>query len=117
MYIESYLAIPLWIFGMFGFIYFLLRVFDHLGSGKRLNDACTLIISAKNQEEAIEGVVLGFIMKACLNETSGELLHIVLVDLSSHDETPQLMKLLADQYPFIRLMKPCGLIGHFKALL
>lgn len=117
MYIESHLAIPLWIFGLFGFIYFLLRIFDHLGSGKRCREACTLIISARNQEEAIEGVVCGFITKARLSEASGELLHIVLVDLSSQDKTPQIMKLLADQYPFIRLVKPCGLAGYFKALL
>lgn len=118
MLINTYLAIPLWIFGIFGFINFLLRLFDHLGSTvKRRKSAYTLVISAKNQEECIEGIVRGFILKADLNESERELLQIVLVDLGSSDKTPKIMELLTDKYPCIRFLKPSALASYLKGLL
>ncbi len=57
MYIDVYIAFPLWIFAIFGFIYFLIRVFMSLDLyRKRKQGACTLVISAKNQEISWKGL-------------------------------------------------------------
>ena len=70
MYIDTYIAIMLWAFAIFGLFYFVLRVYATWDLyRKKKNRAYTLIISARNQEDAIEGLVRGIILKAGLDST------------------------------------------------
>ena len=118
MYIEPYIVIPLWIFAIFGFLYFLFRVFVSLGGiRKKKKKVYTLVISAKNQEEAIEGMVRGFILNAGLDSTEEKLLQIVLIDLGSCDRTPKIMESLSRDYSVVKLIKPEDLPGYLRSLL
>lgn len=107
MYLDLYIAIPLWIFAIFGFIYFLIRVFVSLDLyNQKKQGVYTLIISAKNQEEVIEGVVRSFILKSGLDSSEEKLLQIILLDNGSSDCTPQIMKNLSRDYSVIKVVKP-----------
>jgi hypothetical protein len=118
MYIDPYLVIPLWIFGIFGFMCFLLRVLTGFNLRKRKkNGVYTLIVSAKNQEEVIEGVVRDLILKAGLDLTEEKLLQIVLLDLGSGDKTPKIMERLYRDYSIIKLLKPEELPGYIRSLV
>ena len=118
MYIDTYIVIPLWIFAIFGLLYFLFRVFAGLSLVKRKkNGVYTLVISARNQEEAIEGIVRGFILKAGLDSTEEKLLQIVLIDLGSCDRTPKIMESLSRDYSVVKLIKPEDLPGYLRSLL
>jgi len=115
MYIDTYIAIPLWIFAIFGMVYFLANVFDSLEAllGKR-KGGYTLIISAREQEDSIEGIVEDFLLKAGINGGKGGLLDIVLVDWGFSDETANIMECLCQKHPFIRRVKPEDLGSYLK---
>jgi len=118
MYIDTYIAIPLWIFAIFGFFYFILRVYATIDLFRRRRQgAYTLVISARNQEEAIEGIVRGFILKAGLDSTEEKLLQIVLLDMGSTDKTPKIMEHLSRDYSVIKLIKPDDLAVYLKSLI
>ena len=114
MFIDNYIAIPLWIFAIFGFLYFLLRLFNSLGFIRQMKKGVyTLVVSAKNQEDAIEGVIRGFILKVGLDSFEEQLLQIVLVDLGSRDKTTKIMEKLDHEYSIIKIIKPEDLISYF----
>ena len=115
MYIDTYIAIMLWAFAIFGLFYFVLRVYATWDLyRKKKNRAYTLIISARNQEDAIEGLVRGFILKAGLDSTEEKLLQVVLLDLGSTDETARIMRNLSVNYSIVKLVKPDDLTGYLK---
>lgn len=118
MYIDTYIAIPLWIFAIFGLFYFVLRLYATLDLfSKKKQGIYTLVISAKNQEQAIEGVVRGFILKAGLDSTEEKLLQVVLLDMGSNDKTPRIMENLSRDYSVVKLVKPDDLADYFKSLI
>lgn len=107
MYIPTYMAITLWILALFGIILLLIRVFAGIKwRGKKGKGQYSIIISARNQEDTIEGLIRGFILKTGIDGLEEELLNVVLVDADSSDDTPQLMQRLAEEYCFVRFV-PC----------
>ncbi|MGI6538314.1 MAG: hypothetical protein ACOX22_08320 [Caldicoprobacterales bacterium] len=117
MYIDTYIAIPLWVFAIFGFFCFLVRTYITIDVYKRKKHGVyTLIISVKNQEEAIEGIVRGFIVKAGLDSTEEKLLDIVLLDFDSTDKTPKVLEKLANDYSVVKVIRPEDLPAHIKTL-
>lgn len=118
MYIPTYMIIPLWIFALFGIICLFWRILEGFrwkstaGSGKY-----SVIISAKNQQETLEGLVRGFIIKAGLDGGEEALFNIVLVDAGSHDDTPKIMRSLAEEYCFIKLIPPGQLPAYLNDLM
>ena len=67
MYIDTYLAIPLWIFAIFGLFHFMLHIFAALDVHRKISAGPDLIISARNQEDVIEGMVRSLMLKARLS--------------------------------------------------
>lgn len=95
MFINTYIAVPLWIFGLFGFIYFSLRVFDALDCLNRKNkNKYTVVITGKNMEENIEGIVKNLKLKAGLYGADDQLVNIALIDFDSSDATSDIIKRL-----------------------
>jgi len=105
MYWETYLAVPIWFMAIFGFITLLHRiVFGSFWPRRHFKGKYSIIISAQNQEETIEGIVRGFILKTGLTKSGDSLLNIVLVDTNSSDHTPEIMKRLAADYTYIKFL-------------
>ncbi len=116
MYIDTYLAIALWIFGIFGFICFVVLVLRDISSALgNKKGSFNVVITAQNQEDVIEGIVRGFILKTAVDGDS--LVNIVLVDVGSYDDTPKVMERLARQYPYIKFLKPGELCGYLTKLI
>ena len=74
------------------------------------------MISAKNQQDVIEGLVRGFILKAGIEGREDMLLNIVLVDVGSSDETAKIMEKLGEDYCFIKLLKPDELSSYLESM-
>ncbi|HHT65916.1 MAG TPA: hypothetical protein GX017_07500 [Clostridiales bacterium] len=118
MYIDTYIAIPLWIFAIFGLFYFVLRLYttwDLFRSRKQ--GTHTLVISARNQEQVIEGMVRGLILKAGLDSTQERLLQVVLLDMGSNDKTPEIMENLSRDYSVVKLVQLDELAAYLKKLI
>jgi len=118
MYIDIYLAIVLWVFAIFGFICFVALVLRDISSALgNKKGVFNVIITARNQEDVIEGIVRGFILKTAVDGNEDSLVNIVLVDVDSWDDTPRIMERLAWQYPSIRFLKPGELCGYLTKLM
>ncbi|HHU78861.1 MAG: hypothetical protein ACOX27_00255 [Caldicoprobacterales bacterium] len=118
MFIDTYIAIPLWILSIFGFFCLVLRVYSALDIFRRKKQGTyTLIISARNQEDAVEGVVRSFVLGAGLDSAEEKLLQIVLLDMGSDDDTPKIMENLSRDYSIVRLIEPDDLAVCLKNLV
>ena len=107
MYIDTYLVIPLWVFAIFGIFYFFINVYDTWDTYRHKKArAQTLIITAKNQEDEIEGLVRSYIFKAGLSTKEEKLLQIILLDMGSADDTYRIMEILSRNYQAVKLVKP-----------
>jgi len=116
MYIDTYIAIVLWIFAIFGFIYFISLILRDIYIACRRKGSLAVIITAKNQQDVIEGIVRGFILKSGVEGTEDSLINITLVDMNSCDDTPKVMERLAGEYCYIKFVKP-GELGKYMANL
>ncbi|MBM7582613.1 hypothetical protein JOD02_001470 [Caldicoprobacter guelmensis] len=118
MYLDTYLAIALWVFAIFGFICFVVLVLRDismaLGNKK---GSFNVVITAQNQEDVIEGIVRGFMFKTAVDGNEDSLINIVLVDVGSCDDTPKVMESLSKQYPCIKFLKPGELCGYLNRLI
>ncbi len=117
MFIDVYTAIILWTFAIFGMVLFVLKLYQSIRYVKNIDRGkLSVIISAKNQQDVLEGVVRGFILKAGLESMEDVLLNIVLVDVGSNDETLKIMEKLGEDYCFIKLLKPDELSSYLKGM-
>lgn len=117
MYIPTYMAVSLWIFALFGIITLMIRVvmgFRWQGKGRR--GKYSIIISARNQEDNIEGLIRGFVLKAGIDGQEEALFNVVLVDANSSDGTPDVMKRLAKEYCFVKFVSCQELPSFLKNL-
>ena len=117
MYIDTYIAILLWIFAIFGFIYFILRVLNDAHKAYKKHGYFNVIITAKNQQNVIEGIVRGFMLKTGVEGTEDGLVNIVLVDTGSSDDTSSIMRRLADEYCCIKFIRPHELCKFIDQLI
>ncbi|SFQ03207.1 hypothetical protein [Caldicoprobacter faecalis] len=118
MYIDTYLTIVLWVFAIFGFICFVVLVLRDISSALgNKKGSFNVVITAQNQEDAIEGIVKGFILKTAVDGAEDSLVNIVLVDVGSCDDTPKVMERLARQYPYIKFIRPEDLCGCLTGLI
>ncbi len=115
MYIEPYIAIPLWAFAAFGFIYFARNVLRSIAAGRNKR-AYALIIAAKNREDTIEGVVRDFLSSAETDALRDEFLKVILLDYGSADGTLSIMDRLSYSYPVVKVLRPEEAEGYLKGL-
>lgn len=117
MFIDVYTAIFLWTFAIFGMLLFLLRVYHSIRHAKVVDKGkLSIIISAKDQQDMIEGIVRGFVLGAELDCKEDLLLNIVLVDVGSNDETADIMERLGKEYGFIKFLELDELSTYLESL-
>jgi cellulose synthase/poly-beta-1,6-N-acetylglucosamine synthase-like glycosyltransferase len=105
MYINAHMAIVLWILAIFGLYCLLIKgVYGSIRPFKRSKAKLSIIISAKNQQETIEGIVREFMIKTRLDKDE-DFMEIVLVDNGSCDHTPEIMKRMSREFGFMEFTK------------
>ena len=115
MYVPTYLAVILWVFTLFGLVCLMTRLFmGFKWRGRAKKGKYSIIISAKNQEETIEGFVRGFILKAGIEGQEEALLNVVLVDSGSSDDTSRVMRKLAEEYCYVKFLTCQELPSYLK---
>ena len=117
MYIPTYMAISLWVFALFGMISLMIRVImGFKWKGKSGKGKYSIIISARNQEDTIEGLIRGFILKTGVDGQEEALFNVVLVDADSSDDTPKVMQRLAKEYCFVKFVTCQELPSYLKSI-
>jgi len=62
-----------------------------------------IIVTVKNQQDAIEGIVKSLVWKSLNNEYGGIVPNILIIDMGSTDETPKILEKLHRDYEFIKI--------------
>lgn len=102
MYIDAHIAVVLWILAIFGLYCLLIRgLYDLIRSSNRSKAKVHMIISARNQQETIEGIVREFMLKTRFDKDEDAFLEIVLVDNGSCDHTPEIIKRISRDFGFM----------------
>ena len=102
MYIDAHIAVVLWILAIFGLYCLLAKGFyGSVLPFRRFRAKFSIIISAKNQQETIEGIVREFMLKARFDKDEDAFMHIVLVDSGSCDSTPEIMRKISRDFGFV----------------
>ncbi|HHZ13374.1 MAG: glycosyltransferase [Caldicoprobacterales bacterium] len=117
MYVPTYLAVILWVFALFGIVCLITRlIMGYKWRGSAHKGKYSIVISAKNQEDTIEGFVRGFILKAGIEGQEEALLNVVLVDADSSDDTPRVMRRLAEEYCYVKFVTCQELPAYLKSI-
>jgi glycosyltransferase involved in cell wall biosynthesis len=64
-------------------------------------DDMYIIITVKNLQDKIEGIIRSIVWKNLNNSQGGRVPKILVVDLGSDDETPKILEKLCNEYDFI----------------
>lgn len=117
MFIDIYTAIFIWTFAIFGLIFFILKLFNGIKNARAMGKGrLSVIISAKDQEDIIEGMVRRFIFEAGLDGVDNYILNVILVDAGSKDETAYIMERLERDYGFVRCLQVDELLSHMESM-
>lgn len=65
-------------------------------------DEVYIIITVKNLQDKIEGIIRSIVWKNLNNRKGGKIPNILVVDLGSDDETPEILHRLCQEYDFIK---------------
>lgn len=118
MFIEPYIAIPMIVFAVLGIIYLAYLLQRSLGRKKREQKGIyTLVLSAKDREEDIEGIVRDFILNAKMDGFEDKLLNIILLDLGSEDDTSRIMERLSREYTIVDHIQPDETTSYIRSLV
>ncbi|NMA96045.1 MAG: glycosyltransferase family 2 protein [Clostridiales bacterium] len=110
MYIDLYLAVALWTFAIFGMVSFMIKLYKNMKFRRVLDEEkLSIVIFAKDSQDIIEGMVLGFIdLDLPIN--------VILIDEDSQDETARIMSRLEKLYEPIKFLRLQDLPGYIEKL-
>jgi glycosyltransferase involved in cell wall biosynthesis len=92
------------VYGLFSIFYSISRYFFDVGKSRR-NITFSIILIVRNQEDAIEGIIRSIARRGFLDGSEGILLNLVVVDDYSRDQTPEILRFLAREYKFLKVVR------------
>jgi glycosyltransferase involved in cell wall biosynthesis len=92
------------VYGLFSIFYSISRYFFDVGKSRR-NITFSIILIVRNQEDAIEGIIRSIARRGFLDGSEGILLNLVVVDDYSRDQTPEILRFLAKEYKFLKVVR------------
>ncbi|MDK2799527.1 MAG: hypothetical protein PWP27_1905 [Clostridiales bacterium] len=92
-------------FAVYGVIQMGIQIYDYLynfQSNNKKNDVY-IIITVKNQQDTIEGIIRSVVWKSLNNNHGGIVPNILVVDMGSTDDTLKILDKLCMEYDFIEI--------------
>lgn len=91
-------------FAIYGIIQMVMNIYTWLHNMHfKKNDDVYIIVTVKNQQETIEGIIRSIVWKSLNNIHGGIVPNILVVDMGSTDETPRILDRLHLEYDFIQV--------------
>ncbi|NLY42396.1 MAG: hypothetical protein GX066_00135 [Clostridiaceae bacterium] len=90
-------------FALYGVIQLGLNIYNMINDYKLEKDKVYIIITVKNQQDTIEGVIRSIVWKSLNNYHGGVIPNILVVDMGSTDDTPIILDKLCLEYDFIKV--------------
>lgn len=93
----------IWVFAIYGFIELTLKVINTTMFLDLYSKGMYIIIGVKNQEDNIETFLRTIIFKIIYGKQDETLDKIIVADLGSTDDTPQILKRLEQEYEMLKV--------------
>ena len=87
-----------------------------LSRGKKSSDMY-VVLTVKNQQDTVEGLLRSVVWQNLHRENGGNIPQIVVIDLGSIDDTPNILKRIADDYKFVHITDRDGYINWIKKMV
>ncbi|MFU0800342.1 MAG: hypothetical protein ACFWUE_06755 [Xylanivirga thermophila] len=105
MYLDTYMAILVWTFAIFGFIFFIIKLFEEIQFKKdQKANRYGVILWTKDCQSAIEGVVRAIMLRTKSDGRDEILNNLIIIDGGSKDDTIRIIEKLSQDYCFIKIM-------------
>ena len=98
-------------FAIFGFVQMLMYIFDMLRCGE-IEGEYNIVLTVKNQQEHIEAMVHHIAGDGFDNWRGRGFKDLIVVDMGSDDETPDILNKLRQEYEFLSVMDIERYIEH-----
>ena len=89
---------------IYGAIQIVLNIYDFLCKNQFKDDNIYIIITVKNQQDTIEGIIRAVVWRSLNNYYGGIVPTIFVIDMGSTDETLQILDKLCKDYEFIEVI-------------
>ena len=91
------------VFVTFLIIYFVSDVIEKIIQFKAQDEKTSkvIIVKVRNRANDIEGIIRNLVWKCLTDNFGGYVPYIMVVDMGSDDETPQITERLAEEYSFL----------------
>lgn len=76
-----------------------------------------VVLTVKNQQDTVEAMIRSIVWQNLHNKNGGIIPQIVVVDLGSQDETPNILKRLADDFQFIHITDKQGYMDWIRKMV
>ncbi len=96
-------------FAIYGIIQMALNIYKELHNILIDSSETKIIVTVKNGQDTIEGIVRALVWRSLNNKQGGIVPEILIADLGSEDETPEILKRLFEEYSFIEITDSRGL--------
>jgi len=84
--------------------------------GKKSGDMYVML-TVKNQQDSVEGLLRSVVWQNLHRENGGNIPQIVVIDLGSVDDTPNILRRIADDYSFVHITDREGCISWLKKMV
>ncbi len=106
-----------WFFVIVGILSLIQNVWGWVcGIGKK-NDDMYVVLTVKNQQDSVESMIRSIVWQNLHAQNGGVIPQIVVVDLGSEDETPNILKRLANDYKFVHITDKEGYLSWIKRMI
>lgn len=100
----------IWFCAIFGVIQLAKYIYESICQYLFKEEEPLIIITVKNQQESIEGILRSVVWKSLNNKRGRQVPNILVVDLGSTDETYNILEKLSKEYQFIAVTDKQGYI-------
>ena len=104
-------------FAVYGIIQMGINIYNELYKIPVKKDDIYIIITVKNQQDTIEGIIRSVVWKSLNNTYGGIVPNILVVDLGSTDDTMQVLNRLLTEYDFIQVTDKEGYIELLEKIM
>lgn len=106
-----------WFFAIVGMVSIAEELLHFFLYTRKSEKSACVIVTVKNQQDSVEGMIRGIVWQNLHNNNGGQVPQIVVVDLGSEDDTPEILNRIAANYSFVQVTDKEGYLDTIKKLV
>jgi cellulose synthase/poly-beta-1,6-N-acetylglucosamine synthase-like glycosyltransferase len=104
-------------FAVYGAIQMGFNIYNTLTDIQYKKDDIYIIVTVKNQQDTIEGIIRSIVWRSLNNHHGGTVPNILVVDMGSTDDTLKILNKLCGEYDFIQVTDSEGYMKILQKII